>query len=149
MREQLTEEGIVVKAEDGKAEIAIIKVDNCEECHAKMVCKPANKKDDLTTVMATDSLGVHPGDSVKFAVDGFTVLKASAWIYGVPLVLLIIGMLIGDRLFVETAIPELFTFLFSLGLLSIYYLGYYIFFRDRSATGDSMPRVTHITKRFS
>lgn len=120
MTEQIFENGIVVKVKEGIAEIALIEEGACEDCHAKLFCNP-KVKDDLKTISAVDPIGVKPGDEVRIAIAGSTILKASLTLYGVPLLIILLGIVFGMMLFKESAAPEVFSMLAGFGATAIYY----------------------------
>ena len=118
--EELVEEGIVIESLNGIAEVALIKSDNCEECSAKLFCKP--KSDSTSILKANDPYGLRPGDEVRIAVKGNIVLKVSALLYGIPLVLFVTGLLFGMELFAASGFRELYSFFLSTGLTGLYFL---------------------------
>lgn len=118
--EELVEEGIVVKAENGEIDIELIKSDECEHCTAKLICKP--KDDNSNLLHIQDSISVKPGDRVKIAVKGSALFKASLLLYGLPLILLIAGIFIGMSIFDESSTVELLSFFLSVLILALYYL---------------------------
>ncbi len=127
--EELIEEGIVIKVDKGTAEIAIIEKGECAECSAKVYCSPTegNKK----KLKVSDPYGVKPGDRVKVSLKGSNLFMASVLLYGIPLVLLIVSILIGISLFENTKNKELYGFLTGMGVLVIYYLGIFVFLRKK------------------
>ncbi|HET54467.1 MAG TPA: hypothetical protein ENN33_04550, partial [Ignavibacteria bacterium] len=84
--ESIIEKGIVLSAADGHAEIALIQTGSCEECSAKIFCKPSEKKD-TKIIEAEDPYGVQPGDEVQIEIAGTDILKASFMLYGMPLII--------------------------------------------------------------
>ncbi len=114
--EELTEEGIVKESKDGIATVVISKSDNCEECTAKLYCKPGNTKQRILTV--NDPLGVNVGDSVKVSIKGSQILRVSFLIYGIPLILILAGLFLGMQVFQIN--KELFSTLLALGLVLAY-----------------------------
>lgn len=123
--EKLIEEGTVKESKDGIATIVISDSDNCKECTAKLYCKPGNSNERNLTVK--DTFGVKPGDIVRVSINGSKILGVSVLIYGIPLVLLLAGILIGMQLFQSN--KEFFSTLLAIGLISIYIL--IIFFIDK------------------
>ena len=114
--EELTEEGIVKELKDGIATVVISNSDNCEECTAKLYCKPGNTKQRSLTV--NDPLGVNVGDSVKVSIKGSQILRVSFLIYGMPLILILAGLFLGMQVFQIN--KELFSTLFAVGLVLAY-----------------------------
>jgi positive regulator of sigma E activity len=65
----------------------------------------------------TDSVGVAVGDRVQVAVPGGAVLKASFLVYGLPLLLLLIGVWLGTMIWsADQALRDLWSFLLGAGL---------------------------------
>ncbi|HPN38753.1 MAG TPA: SoxR reducing system RseC family protein [Melioribacteraceae bacterium] len=127
--EELIEEGIVIKSQNGIAEITIIEKGDCSECSAKVYCSPSegNKK----KLKVKDPFGVNPGDRVKVSLKGSNLFAASILLYGVPLVLLIIAILIGISFFEDSKNKELYGFLIGLGVLILYYFSVFIILRKK------------------
>lgn len=117
-KEKLTEQGIVIKSKAGVAEILIPTSAQCEECTAKIYCKPNTTYDRTITVI--DSIGLKPGDFVFISVRGAKILQTSFLLYGLPIIILISGLLLGFKLFDYQ--KEFFSTSFSLILIALYYL---------------------------
>ncbi|MFH1526476.1 MAG: hypothetical protein ABIG69_07460 [Bacteroidota bacterium] len=47
VEEEIIEEGLVIKSENGIAEIQLRETKECEECTAKLFCKPGGEKTKL------------------------------------------------------------------------------------------------------
>lgn len=123
MNEELLEEGIVLKSGGGIAEIALKENAACEECSAKLFCGPQNNK--LKTLTVSDPFGTHPGDEVKISVKGKEVLKVSVLLYGMPLVLILAGILIGMNLFEGYKYSELYAFIIGLLFTGFYFIFFF------------------------
>lgn len=136
--EELYEEGIVKEAKDGIAIISIQDSDKCEECRAKIYCKPGNSEGRSLTVR--DPYGVHPGDKVRVVIKGSKILSASFLLYGLPLILLLAGIFIGLEVFHTN--KELFSSLFAIGLVSVYALFMFLFTGKRKNT--SYPEIVFV-----
>jgi positive regulator of sigma E activity len=136
--EDFFEEGIVVSAADGSAVVRIQHPDTCEECSAKLFCTPGEA--DAHTVTAMDPLGVHSGDAVRILVRGENVFRAAAMLYGVPLVLLLAGLLLGMNVIAPLFLPrELFAFACGLCAAGTWYLG--LFLSGGAASARIMPEI--------
>lgn len=119
--ETLFEEGVVLAvvpaAGDGpaRARVRLTAGDHCEGCPASLLCKPGDG--DRRIMDVTDPFGVAVGDRVRVAVPGGAVLRASFLVYGLPLVLLLVGVWLGTRIWSpETALRDLWSFLLGAGL---------------------------------
>ncbi len=131
-KEELIEEGIIITSEKGLAEVGLIENDDCEECSAKLFCKPGENK--TKTIKVLDPYDAHPGDTVRISIPGNAVLRATVLLYGIPLLILILGIWGGLFLLRETSFPELFSFLLSIGIMGLYFSG--IYFWSQKHKGD-------------
>lgn len=140
-KEELYEDGIVKTAQDGIAEIVISDSDHCEECSAKVYCKPGSSNERSLTVK--DPFGVHPGDKVRVTIKGSKILSASFLLYGIPLIILVAGIFIGLQIF--TINKELFSSLLAVGLISIYSLGLFLYTTKSKIKTSSYPEITFVS----
>lgn len=137
--EELIEEGIVTKSYDGIAEVMIFNSDRCEECSAKIYCKPSNSSE--RTLIVRNPLGAKIGDKVRIVIKGSKILSASFLLYGIPLILLIVGISLGYYLFNDN--KELLSTLLSLVLIAIYSI---IFLRiSKKNKYSSYPEITFVS----
>lgn len=141
--EKLTEEGIVKKSNDGIATIVISNSDKCEECTAKIYCKPGNSNE--RSLIVKDPFGVNPGDKVRVSINGSKILGVSVLIYGIPLVILLIGLIIGMQLFQSN--KEIFSTLLTLGLISIYILIILFIDKKRKYHLQAYPEIVFVAER--
>lgn len=117
--ETLLEEGLVLSSHPGgpgpgTAHVRLLAGEHCEGCPASAVCKPGG--DEARTLEVSDPLGSRPGDRVRIRVMGSAVLRASFLVYGLPLLLLLLGVGIGAKLWpTGTARGDLLSF--GLGVL--------------------------------
>ena len=115
-KELLYEEGIVKQSKDGIAEIIISDSNHCEECSAKIYCKPGNEK--LRTILAKDPFNSKSGDKVIVKINGSRILKASIQLYGITLLLILAGIVVGMNLF--TSNKEIYSTILGITLSGIY-----------------------------
>lgn len=139
--EKLIEEGTVRESKDGIATIVISDSDNCKECTAKLYCKPGSSNERSLTVK--DTFGVKPGDKVRVSINGSKILGVSVLIYGIPLVLLLAGLLIGMQLFQSN--KEFFSTLLAVGLISIYILIILFIDKKRNYHLQSYPEIVFVS----
>jgi sigma-E factor negative regulatory protein RseC len=118
--ELIVEEGIVISVENEFANVAVIQSESCNDCSAKIFCKPKSSNENIIKV--DNSFGAKAGDEVRFQVEGIKLLNASFLLYGIPLIILLIGIFLGLSVFSNYANKELYAFLFGLGLCAIYFL---------------------------
>lgn len=122
MNEELTEQGIVVKSEEGITEIELLSNENCEECSAKLFCKP---REDSSRILQITSLNkLSKGDKVSISVPGKSLLLASLNLYLYPLLILIFSIFIGSKLFSSSNQPELYSLTIGIILVVLYYLAF-------------------------
>lgn len=140
--ETLIEEGIVLESSNGEAIIELLSNDNCHSCGAKPFCKPEDNEKNKLKV--SDPYGVFPGDKVKIAVEGKTIVFATLTLYGFPLLLLTSSILIGLHLFSKFMYPELLSFLLAVSATTLYYL---ILFRISSKkSANSSPKIIFVER---
>ncbi|MBN2572204.1 MAG: SoxR reducing system RseC family protein [Ignavibacteriales bacterium] len=136
--EEFIESGKIVKIDGKFVDIELNTTDACEECTAKLFCKP--KSDGKKIITAIDEIGVSIGDKVKISLAGKIVFKMSFLLYGIPLILLVVGIFAGLKLFDESDNIELFSFLFGLVIMFFYYLIFHLLNRKKLNLSN-MPRV--------
>lgn len=142
MEEFLIEEGIVISKEKGFAEVAIFPAERCEECSAKIFCKP--DKNDRNIVRVDNSLGAEIGDNVRIEIKGKSVLSASFTLYGLPLIILIIGLFLGLSIFSSYQLSELYASLFALALTALYFI--LTFFNNKQEKNLTLPKIILIRR---
>lgn len=141
--EELTEEGIVKESKDGIATIVISNSDSCEECTAKLYCKPGNSNERSLTVK--DNFGVIAGDRVRVSIQGSQILRVSFLIYGIPLILMLAGLFIGMQFF--QIHKELYSTIFAVALVSIYVLIIHFIDKKRNYHLQSYPEIVFVSDR--
>lgn len=140
--EDIYEEGIVLRSADGTATVMVMDSDSCHECGAKVFCSAADGKENTVTVH--DPLGAHAGDTVRFVIRGEIMFKAAALLYGIPLALLLGGILAGMYLFDPGLMPrELWSFLLGVSATALYYLAFF-FSGSGARSGTMMPSIVHV-----
>lgn len=139
-KEELFEEGIVKESVNGIAQILISNSDHCEECSAKIYCKPGNS--DERTLTVKDPFGVKAGDEVRVSISGRKILQASFFMYGIPLILLIAGIFIGLEIFDTN--KELLSTILSAGIISVYALIIYFINKKENNILSSYPEIIFV-----
>jgi len=138
--EELYEEGIVKESRDGFATVIISGSDHCEECTAKLYCKPGNSNE--RSLIASDPYGAKSGDKVRVSIKGSKLISASFLLYGIPLILLLSGLLIGMQIF--TGNKEFYSTLLSLVLILLYILEAYMISKKSKQKISSHPEIVFI-----
>jgi sigma-E factor negative regulatory protein RseC len=91
------DEGRVLRVDGATAEVLLESGDHCEACGAKDLCR--TNSDDRTRSLTVAALpGLQAGDKVQIEVSGGSLLMASGLLYGLPLLLLVAGILVGSLL---------------------------------------------------
>ncbi len=109
--------GFVESVKDQMATIKINSQSACAACHAKGACTAADQEEKILTV-STKGMEVHPGEMVKVLIAKRTGLRAVAWGYVYPFLLLMIILLTLSSL----GFSELKAGLWSLASLVPYYI---------------------------
>lgn len=140
--EDIYEEGVVLRSDEGTATVMVMDGESCHECGAKMFCSAADGRENTVTVR--DPLGAHAGDTVRFVIRGEIMFKAAAMLYGIPLALILGGILAGMYLFDPGLMPrELWAFLLGLSAAGLYYLMFF-FSGSGARSGNMMPSIVHV-----
>lgn len=140
-KEILYQEGIVLSCGEKSAEIALLENGACEECTAKLFCKPSDKNQ--KTFSVSDPFGVRPGDEVRISISGSSVLKVSFLLYGVPLILLIVSIFAGLSFFQQNALKELLSFLIGLAVTGIYFF-FFLKFSSFKKNAFEKPKIDFV-----
>ncbi|MCK5286745.1 MAG: SoxR reducing system RseC family protein [Thermodesulfovibrionia bacterium] len=91
----IEETGIVTKIDGAMAKVAVQKRGACEGCAARGVCETS---DDGMEIEAINSVQAQIGQTVKVSIKPQTYLKGTFFVYGIPLVVFIIGIIIGKNI---------------------------------------------------
>lgn len=141
--EVIIEEGIVITVEKGFANVAVVQGESCDECSAKIICRPKSADENIVKVI--DSFGVKPGDKIHFEVKGGELLSASFSLYGVPLILMVVGILLGLSIFSQYNAKELYAFIFAVSLIVIYF--FLTFWKSEKANKQIMPKIISVNSK--
>lgn len=92
-----TEQGIVTKTDSSAAWVKTVKSSACEGCSARGSCHSLGSSDAME-VKAINEVGAKVGDRIVLSLETSSLLKASFLLYVFPILLLIIGALIGQEI---------------------------------------------------
>ncbi|MGK9476227.1 SoxR reducing system RseC family protein [Melioribacter sp. OK-6-Me] len=121
MKEELIiEEGIVSRSLGKYSEIILKDVKDCTECSARLICKPTGG--DTKIIIAHDPYGALPGDKVKIAVSGSSILKSAFLLYGLPVLIFVISIIAAFSFEFLFRGNELISFLFAVLTTATYYI---------------------------
>jgi sigma-E factor negative regulatory protein RseC len=143
-----TEEGIVTKTVPGTgtAWVKTSRTDACESCTAKGACNMMGGGKDME-VEAVNKIGAKVDDRVVIAFESSSLLKASFLIYLFPVICMIAGALLGQKLSHKYDLNES---LFSAGAAFIFFVAAFLFVRikgNRMAQKDAYrPSIVKILK---
>jgi sigma-E factor negative regulatory protein RseC len=93
-----TEEGIVTKVYSSTAWVKCSKSAACETCKAKAFCDTMGGGDDDVEVEAINAARAKVNDRVFISFETSSLLKVSFLVYMVPVLFLILGVVIGDKI---------------------------------------------------
>ncbi|MBN1299904.1 MAG: SoxR reducing system RseC family protein [Melioribacteraceae bacterium] len=141
INEEISERGIVVKNENGIAEVLIKPDKECGECTAKLFCKPAENNSRIFRIPYKHEL--LPGDEVSVSITGNLLVKISLLLYGIPLLIIVCVVSAGMNLI--GTMTELLSILLSFGIITIYYGILY----TRNKRNGSITSNLKITKIYS
>ena len=94
----ITEDGIVTHATPETAWIKTTRSAACESCSSKDSCDVSHHPSEEMTIIVPNTIGVKTGDRVVVGINSAPMLFLSFFLYVFPIILLIIGALIGDAL---------------------------------------------------
>ena len=143
-----TEEGIVTKTGSGTgtAWVKTTRTDACESCTAKGACNMMGGGNEME-VEAVNKIGAKADDRVVIAFESSSLLKASFLIYLFPVICMVTGALLGQKLSLKYDLNES---LFSAGTAFIFFAAAFLFVRikgNRMAEKDAYrPRIVKILK---
>ena len=103
---------------DGMAEVIRVRESACSgDCHKCSGCGAAQQNLLLT---ARNPIGAQPGDMVVVSSETKTVLKAAAVLYMLPLVLFIVGYLLGESLWQRGGLVSICAVVLCIVLIKLY-----------------------------
>ena len=139
----ISEIGRVTKINHGNVCVEIEKRSACAECHAGCVCDLGKS---VMLIDASDPIGVHENDTVQLSIPTDSALRASFVVYGIPLIALISGVLVGEYfgkiLGISTILEILGGFGF-LGISLIFVKIYDTMFRQNRKNQPVITKVIH------
>ncbi len=94
----ITENGIVTQANPNTAWIKTTRSAACESCSSKDSCGTNHHGSQEMTVTVKNTLGVEKGDPVVIGIESKPMLYLSFLLYVFPILLLLIGAVIGDTI---------------------------------------------------
>jgi sigma-E factor negative regulatory protein RseC len=94
----MEETGIVTRTNGIMATVAIKKTSSCDNCNAKDACSTTS---DGAELEAMNPVQAKVGQTVKISMKPYTYLKGTMLLYGIPMVVLIAGAIVGKNIGVK------------------------------------------------
>jgi sigma-E factor negative regulatory protein RseC len=91
-----TEKGVVIKTDAASAWVKTSRTAACEGCSARGTCHSNGSSDEMEVKVAND-VGAKVGDRIVLSLETGPLLKASFLLYVFPVLLLILGAVIGQE----------------------------------------------------
>jgi len=91
----IEETGVVIKTEGVTATVRVHKRGACEGCAARGVCEPSEEGMEIE---ALNPVQAQVGQTVEVSIAPQTYLKSAIYVYGLPLIVLIAGAIIGKNI---------------------------------------------------
>lgn len=126
------------------AKVLMQKHADCAHCGA---CNMGKGMDIIIT--AINEIQAKPGDTVQVNMMSTNVFKSAFIIYVIPLIMLIVGILIGDKLFDLLGFEstkELFSMTLGFILLVLSFLGIKLNEKNFKKDKKYIPTITHIVE---
>ena len=92
-----TEQGVVIRIDSSTAWVKTVKSSACKGCTARGSCHSLGSSDDVE-VKAINEAGAKVGDRIVLSLETSSLLKASFLLYVFPILLLLIGALMGQEI---------------------------------------------------
>ena len=103
---------------DGMAEVVRVRESACSgDCHKCSGCGAAQQK---VLLKAKNPIGAQPGDMVIVSSETKTVLKAAAVLYMLPLLLFILGYIVGESLWQRGGLVSICSVILCIVLIKLY-----------------------------
>ncbi len=137
-RESLKASGVVISSENGYADVEIVTGCKGHSHSTKIFCSGncATK----SVVRVKDNIGAQCGQMVQICVGGDRLMKATILLYGIPLILIVAGIVLGMSIFSGAGQPELMAFITGMVITGLYYLGLNIYSR-KGMLNASIPEI--------
>ncbi|GAB4540535.1 MAG: hypothetical protein Fur0020_09740 [Thermodesulfovibrionia bacterium] len=141
----IEERGVVIKTEGIMATVKVLKRGSCEGCMARGVCEPS---EDAMEIEALNPIQAKIGQTVEVSIVPQTYLRSAIYVYGLPLIVLIAGAIIGKNigeLYIKGIDSDLLAAILGLGGFFITF----IFIRLWSKKAEKRTEYKPIIKRIA
>ncbi len=89
----MIEKGKVISVKGNIAEISMIAGDSCSSCPARGSCRLS---EGIRVIDADNSIGAKQGDIVRIEIAGKAGLSAALIIFGIPVIMAVVGLIISS-----------------------------------------------------
>ncbi|MBW1990240.1 MAG: SoxR reducing system RseC family protein [Deltaproteobacteria bacterium] len=142
------EEGIIVSVtDDGHARVKTRRCEACDHCAAREGCRVMGGGKEVE-FLVKNTLDAAPGDRVAVGVSDASFMKATFLVYFVPMMGLVAGALLGNRLAAGTSLdPEAAAVLLGLAGFAVTFAAVRLLANKLGAKTQYQPYMAKILKR--
>ena len=126
MTQEIRHDGVIDSIDGQTVIVRITQSSACGGCQARNICRAAESKDKLVEVLSADADGLKTGQAVMVAGAESLGMKAVAFAFGLPLLLLVVALVAA----MAVSGSEKVAAVAALGILVPYYIVLFLF-RDR------------------
>ena len=136
--------GKVISTSEGWAEVAVEYSEECATCAGKSSCHSMGDSKKKITVL--DPIGVEPDQWVYFKISSGKSLQASFLVYGLPILVLLIGAVLGQYLgsSMGRSNPELWSIFFGFLLMGLSFIFIFLYSRRKKTIRNFVPVITEV-----
>jgi sigma-E factor negative regulatory protein RseC len=143
----IEEVGTVTKVEGIMASVAVSKKSSCDGCTAGGACKTTPEG---VEIEAVNTIHAREGQTVRISMKPYTYIKGAMLIYGIPVVLLITGAIIGKNIgeeYVPAVNSDLVAAVMGFSFLFLSLIGIKIWSRNINTKTEYKPVIEEILNK--
>jgi positive regulator of sigma E activity len=140
------EVGVVKEIIGPKAIVTVQRQSGCDSCPGGSVCKMMGNEAEIEAINDAKA-GI--GDTVRIAFKPYTYLKGTAFVYGIPSIMLIIGAIVGKEYlsrFLPNMDPDIVSAIGGFGLFALSFLFMKVWMKRYEGKKEYMPIIESIVK---
>ncbi|MDI6727987.1 MAG: SoxR reducing system RseC family protein [Thermodesulfovibrionales bacterium] len=140
----MEEVGVVKEIIGPKAIVAVQRKSGCDSCPGGSVCKLAGNEAEIEVV---NEAKAKAGDTVRVVFKPYTYLKGTAFVYGIPSIMLIIGAIVGKEYlsrFLPNMDPDIVSAIGGFGLFALSFLFMKVWMKRYEGKKEYMPVIEEI-----
>lgn len=141
----MQETGIVKEIVGPNARVAVQRQSACQSCPGGSVCKSMGENE--AVVEALNQANAAVGDTVRIRFQPYSYLRGTAFIYGIPSLMLIFGAVIGKEYlppFFPTVEPDILSAIAGFGLFILAFIVMKLWMRRYEGKKEYMPVIEEI-----